>query len=226
VSQAEELVQKFIAGCESYLPGLLVLTDLADAKRRNCHLGYQVVDQDIEEFDRMLQEFTGSSGLSCQVRGSTWLSVLPQTRLTELQQLLLRFQKNQIIQVGWKCRGIRNCDKSRAERSVRATITRGIKSLYVEVMDQKTLDGLIDELLDQYYKVEPGEAQALDSVRGQASSLWCCVSDYPDEDPFCPFCDGTRFDWDDGDDSVYSGSGTCLTCSAYVSISSIEELEE
>jgi hypothetical protein len=51
----------------AYLPSLLVLFDLADAKRRNCHLGFRVVDRDIDELDRQVRISTGASGLAKRV---------------------------------------------------------------------------------------------------------------------------------------------------------------
>ncbi|MBK9205976.1 MAG: hypothetical protein IPL73_26885 [Candidatus Obscuribacter sp.] len=121
--------------------------------------------------------------------------------------------------------GLLNCDKSKVERTVRATISRSIKCIYTTAKDATALSAVIEQLLANCYKVEPGEPIELSQIKGREGERWRCVSDYPSEDPFCPFCEGTRFDWDDGDDSVYSGSGSCQSCGAYVSISGIEELE-
>jgi hypothetical protein len=51
---------------------------------------------------------------------------------------------------------------------------------------------------------------------------WNCVTDYPSESPFCPFCLGTEFDWEDGGTGVYAASGVCTVCGASVDITGIE----
>lgn len=218
-------IEQFKSEASARLPGLVVLMNLADAKRRTCHLGYTVTDDDIEELDTKLKAITNSGGLMLRISGVKWLALLPVDHLAVLQELLDKFQKQQIIQIGWSCIGRLNCDKSKVERTVRATITRSIKCLYGTVNNATELGVMIDELLTKYRKVEPGIATQLAPVKGREGEGWCCVSDYPSEEPFCPFCEGTRFDWDDGDDSVYSGSGSCKVCGANVSISGIDELE-
>lgn len=218
-------IDQFKSDVASKLPGLVVLLNLADAKRRTCHLGYTVTDDDIDEFDTKLKAITNSGGLMSRISGVKWLALLPVDQLTLLQELLDKFQKQQIIQVGWSCTGRLNCEKSKVERTVRATITRSIKCLYTTVANDSELGVMIEELLTQYRKVEPGLATELSQIKGREGEGWCCVSDYPSDNPFCPFCEGTRFDWDDGDDSVYSGSGSCKVCGANISISGIDELE-
>ncbi|MBP6595745.1 MAG: hypothetical protein KA794_09955 [Candidatus Obscuribacter sp.] len=218
-------IEQFKSDVASKLPGLVVLMNLADAKRRTCHLGYTVTDDDIEEFDTKLKSIANNAGVVSRISGVKWLALLPFEQLPLLQQLLDGFQKQQVIQIGWSCTGLLNCDKSKVERTVRATISRSIKCIYTTAKDATALSAVIEQLLANCYKVEPGEPIELSQIKGREGESWRCVSDYPSEDPFCPFCEGTRFDWDDGDDSVYSGSGSCQSCGAYVSISGIEELE-
>jgi len=55
-------------------------------------------------------------------------------------------------------------------------------------------------------------------------SSWHCVTDYPPENPFCPFCEGRDFDWEDGGTGVYDASGVCRVCRASVDIRGIERL--
>ena len=77
VTQSTHPLDQFKDAASGYLPGLLVLFDLADAKRRNCHLGHAIVDKDIEEFDRLLRSSIGNSGVAKRVRGASWLAIYP-----------------------------------------------------------------------------------------------------------------------------------------------------
>ncbi|MBK9205977.1 MAG: hypothetical protein IPL73_26890 [Candidatus Obscuribacter sp.] len=97
-------IEQFKSDVASKLPGLVVLMNLADAKRRTCHLGYTVTDDDIEEFDTKLKSIANNAGVVSRISGVKWLALLPFEQLPLLQQLLDGFQKQQVIQIGWSCR--------------------------------------------------------------------------------------------------------------------------
>ncbi|MGD9684781.1 MAG: hypothetical protein AB7W16_26755 [Candidatus Obscuribacterales bacterium] len=73
-----------------------------------------------------------------------------------------------------------------------------------------------------YWKIDPGVPETLDTAMASPEVRWCSVKAYPEEDPFCPFCKGRKFDWTDGDTTIYGASGACLSCGADVDFRGVE----
>jgi len=84
------------------------------------------------------------------------------------------------------------------------------------------ISGLIDRLLEHNDGFPPNTPFALSEVATMTKSRWHCVSDYPSESPFCPFCEGREFAWEDGGTGVSDASGKRQACGASVDIRGIE----
>ncbi len=78
----------------AYLPGLLVLYDIADAKRRNCHLGCEAVDHDIAEMEQLVRISVGPSGLAKRVAGDKCLALYKSDSLMLVTALLSNYHAN------------------------------------------------------------------------------------------------------------------------------------
>jgi GGDEF domain-containing protein len=217
-------LDQFRDAIPNFLPGLLTLFNLADAKRRNCHLGHHVVDDDIEEFNRLVQSSVGASGFARRVSGAAWLAIYKTQSLQSLSALLSAYHKQQDIQVGWRSTGERDGAARTVQRTVAATIVRALRCLYTTVTTSQEANGSIDELFEQYHSLPPNTPIQLSDVVNIKRNKWSCVDRYPSEMPFCPFCEGRDFEWDDGDGAIFSGSGTCRACGAYVDIKEIDHL--
>jgi len=217
-------LDEFKRDVPAYLPGMLVLFDLADAKRRNNHLGHLVVDDDIAEFDRLIQTSVGASGLAKRVAGDKWLAIYQVGSLESVKALLIAYYRDQECLIGWRAAGQKEGVTKVVERTVRARIIRALRCLYSVATYSPDVNGLIEQLFEHNYSLPPNTPLSLSEAINTKKKPWACVTAYPSENPFCPFCEGRDFDWDDGDDSVYSGSGTCQNCGAEVDIRGIEHV--
>jgi len=216
-------LDRFKHEASSFIPALLVVCNLADAKRRNDHLGYKVVDQDIEELDQLLQKWASTSGLAQRVEGDTWLAISTLESIQSLTNLLNTYRKEQQIEVGWQCSGKKDGETKVEKRTLHTTITRAVRCLYSPVSTADNLSSLIDkELLRRCHGFVPDSPIDFSEAKNIKRIRWMSVADYPSELPFCPFCMGGEFEWEDGDGSTYSGSGTCKNCGADVDIRGIE----
>jgi len=215
-------LDEFKAEMAANLPGLLVLYDLADAKRRNCHLGHQAVDCDIDELNQLVRTSVGPSGLAKRVAGDKWLALYKTDSLVPVAALLSSYHKEQEFLVGWKCTGEKDGHNKVMERTVCSTIVRCLRCIYFFTTASQEPVALIEKLLEHNYRVPPGIPCILSDAARMKTTGWSCVSSYPSEAPFCPFCERSDFEWIDGDGSVYSGSGTCRVCRASITIQGVE----
>jgi GGDEF domain-containing protein len=218
-------LEQFKAEAKASLPGLLAYFDFADTKRRNCHLGHSFVDEEIKEFDRLIRATVGDTGTAKRVGGESWLALLPNGTVEALSELLVGFQLQQTIEIGWQCTGEKDGETKVAQRTVDSIITRALRCICSPVTSDDDLASKIDALQEQYVGLPTGVAILLSETEQHKRSYWNCITNYPAENPFCPFCEKSDFEYDDGDMSVYSGSGTCDNCEAEISICSIELLK-
>lgn len=231
-------LEQFRQAASSYLPGVLAFFDLADTKRRNCHLGYMTIDEDIAEFDRLLCASVGSAGVARRVGGDLWLAIYPQDSelalgqglnqglsqfLSQvLSQLLDDYHQERAISIGWRCRGYRDGVVEVVEETIDTTITRSARCAYFFATRLVEMNEAIDKLLQKRQTFPPGRPIPITEIGSHEQISWRCVSAYPDQDPYCPFCKGRDFEWEDGDGNVYSGSGTCKQCRAGIDIRGVE----
>src|SRR6266403_2578125 len=178
----------------AYLPGLLALFDIADAKRRNFHLGHRVVDRDIDELDRQVRSSVGASGLAKRVGGDEWLALYKSESVEPVAALLDTYYKEQEFLVGWKSTGEKDGQIKVAQRTVPSRLVRSLRCIYAFTNSSQDTSGLIDSLLEHHYGLPPNTPHALSGLATMKKSSWHCVSAYPPESPYCPFCESSDFD--------------------------------
>lgn len=247
-------LEQFKQAASNYLPGLLAFFDLADTKRRNSHLGYMTIDEDIAEFDRLLSLSLGSTGMARRVGGDLWLAIYPvgslpghpnvsvpayaegsepalgqglnqgfsQSLGRVLSQVLDDYHQERAISIGWRCKGYLDGVVEVAEETIDTTITRSARCAYFSATSSQEMNKAIDELLQKRHTFPPGRPIPVAEIGSHEQISWRCVSAYPDQDPFCPFCKSRDFEWEDGDSNVYSGEGTCKNCKADIDIRGVE----
>jgi hypothetical protein len=201
---------------------LIVLFDIADAKRRNSHLGYRTVDDDIQEMNRLLKLSVGTTGLAKRIGGDEWLAFYPGESLRPVVSLLNAYHQEQRFEVGWRATAEKGNQTKSTERTAPATICRSLRCIYVFTINSSEVDALIDSMLQHNYGLPPDIPLRFSEVITTKKIRWMCVTNYPEESPSCPFCRGSEFDWDEGDSNVYTGSGRCKRCTAYVDITGVE----
>lgn len=212
-----KLKEKFQAKITGILPGYLAIFNFADAKRRNIHLGFQKVDEEIAEFSRLLDRAVGNTGYSMRVEGSKWLGFFATNPLESMQKLLHEFYQEQKILVGWKSIGRKDGIQKSQVVTIDAKIYRAMHCVYTYIERIEDFEFIVEEFRNNDYGLPVNIPHKLEDIIGSPRSRWQCVSQYPSESPNCPFCQGNSFDWQDGDDSVYGGDGFCNTCGAEVS---------
>jgi hypothetical protein len=195
--------------------------NFADVMRRNSHLGHTVVDEEIGEFDKMLTE---SAEVAVRCTGTSWMAFYKTESVFQIESLLKAVHHEQAFTVGWKAEGERENERKSIERTVSSIIVRAFRCLYVPVKSMSDVENLIHKLPEEYWGLPVDVAIPYEDISTFERAAWSCVSEYPCEQPSCPFCEGRDFDWIDGDMSVYSGYGTCKKCAAVVDIAGVERV--
>src|SRR5882724_6774310 len=120
-------LDEFKRDMTEHLPGLLVLFDIADAKRRNCHLGHLTVDKDIDEMNELVRISVGPNGLARRVGGDEWLAIYKTDSLKPVTTLLGKYHREQEFRVGWRSTGEKYGSVKAAERIVSSKIIRSLR---------------------------------------------------------------------------------------------------
>lgn len=204
------------------LPGLLAYFNIADAKRRNSHLGYMVLDEDIAEFHKLL---TDSADVAVRNSGDSWLAFYKDESVLPIESILKAMHREQPISIGWKSEGYKGDEHKSIEQTVSSVIVRAFRCLYLPVKSMDDVDKAIEEFPKEYWSLPVSVAIPFEERSTFERKRWSCVTEYPVEDPSCPFCAGRQFDWEDGDSHPYKGYGTCKNCSAQVSMKGLEKLD-
>ncbi|MGA2990139.1 MAG: hypothetical protein ABSD88_06655 [Candidatus Korobacteraceae bacterium] len=219
-------IESFARQALQYLPGFLYSFNIADFKRRNIHLSYKRGDRDIEELDRLLRALASEIGLVERTHGQRWFLISRQNAEDRVRSLLNEYRRTDRHSTGWSISaskdGKREENKSKS-RVVQAEISRVVRCLYVEVGAPEDLAAAIKQIEENDYGLPVNQPVHLLDLPGPPRTPWRCISQYPAENPSCPYCQGSDFDWEDGDDSIYTGYGRCKGCGATVSISQIDE---
>lgn len=196
------------------LPTYLAIFDLADTKRRNLYLGFSEVDRDILEFETLLKNALDSLPFK-RISGGQWIACLAESQLDTLSTLLLSYAKEAPIVTGWECRGIDSQGTVRCiEEKQTVLIRRAVRCGYVWIENIHELATILNEMLDKIWKVSVNIPTDLASDLPVNSPKWQCLSEHSPAPEYCPFCQGTRFDWSDGADDA--ATGTCQQCGAAV----------
>ena len=104
------------------------------------------------------------------------------------------------------------------EARIETVIRRAVRCLYTEVASEVELASAIAAFEEIDWALPVNRPQPLSEVPAMPRQRWRCVDQYPEQDPACPFCGSQQFRWEDGDDCVYSGDGTCKGCGTDISI--------
>lgn len=215
------IMETFVQQVPLYCPGFLYRFNIADLKRRNCHLGHLIGDNDIRDFDQLLKAVAAKC-LVQRVEGDVWLLLSrgDETRLA--QRVLDEYRRTEKIETGWQTDARNGDESAQNRRLVSSEIRRAARCLFAPVLNANKLPSLLEKLAEGNRAAPVDQVLPLRSVAQKASTDWSCVIRYPADLPDCPFCHGRDFAWEDGDMSVYSGSGTCKQCGAEVSITQID----
>ncbi len=216
--------EAFEQAARSFLPGWLFGFNIADLKRRNAHLGFRQGDRDIAELGRLLGALAGDDALVQRVSGDRWLMIARHDMRPSVQSLLDRYRRSEPHATGWSISARRgdSPDVRICERVAATDVSRAVRCLFAEVATPADLAAALGQIAAHDHDVPVDRLVDLRDVARLAPTRWRCVSQYPVDDPVCPFCGGRSFDWHDGDGSVYSGDGQCRGCGAEISISQLD----
>ena len=221
IEMSSERRDKFRNTIAAMLPGYVAVFNFADTQRRNCHLGHAKVDEDIEEFTKLLRQAVGTTGYSLRIAGNEWLGFFTINAVEPIQQLLNDFYSEQEILTGWKSVGCKDKVKKSERVTTEAKIARAMLCVYSYLERLEDLDTTLEQLLKNAYGLPVSIPHNLQQITNRSRKRWQCVSQYPVGLPVCPFCRGDSFNWLDGDSSIYSAYGFCKTCGAEVEFSDI-----
>jgi hypothetical protein len=201
-------------------PGFLYSLNIADLKRRNSHLGHRVGDADIAELHRVLQSIASADIVVERTAGDKWHVFSGRDITARIGGILEGYRKAEKFSAGWKISAVLNGHEKVRRHAIPAEMRRAVRCLYTEVTGATDVAAAIDRLAASDYSLPVNRPLRLADVPNLPRKPWRSVSEYPAEDPSCPYCGGRDFVWEDGDDSVYSGDGKC-SCGAQISISDV-----
>jgi hypothetical protein len=207
----ERLLCTFTGG--ERFPSELVLCNLADTKRRNSHLGFAVVDEDIATFDALVTKLTANDARSSRVSGDEWLFLGSGARAFAVA-LLSDYSLTQPYRAGWRCHATKGSEEKVVTDVVTTTLTRTARLVGTVVPSRDDLEPLATRLVDLVWQAPVATFTLLDDLAPPTTPRWECVAAYPARTYYCPFCTSTTFEWTDGDSAIYSGDAICTTCQA------------
>lgn len=217
-------IDLFKAEAQARCPGFLYSFNIADLKRRNCHLGLAAGDRDIAELDLALKTLASPMTVVVRLSGQRWLLFSTQDEAARIQGLLGSYKRKEKIWTGWHIDGERPGERAYREWQLEAEISRAIRCIRAVVKIADALEMVMAEIEKNDFNLPLNEIVRLEDISGMARTPWCCVSRYPERSPACPFCGSEEFAWEDGDMSVYSGYGSCKRCRATIDIRQVEHL--
>ena len=201
-----------------HLPGFLYSFNIADLKRRNSHLGHFAGDDVIVELDELLTRMAPRSALVARTHGDRWHMLTSRDETDHIRTILKRYMREEPFSAGWEMRATKDGERKTIRKAVATTLRLAVRCLYAKVETAAELDSAIKQMGVNDYGLPVNRPIALSDIGTMKRKNWSCVARYPDEDPSCPFCGGAAFNWKDGDDTIYSGDGTCKGCGAEVSL--------
>ena len=198
------------------LPGFLYGFNIADFKRRNCHLGYSVGHAEIAELDGLIAAAARADGTAQRVGGDRWLMLSRSNANERVRDIIHRYQRAEPFISGWRLRARRGGQERTAQAPLATVIKRAVRCLYTEVESQAGLAPAVAALEDNNWGLPVNLLHPLSQLSALPREPWRCVDQYPEQVPACPFCGSRQFEWIDGDDCV--SDGTCKDCGAEISI--------
>ncbi len=212
-----ERLSSTFTGAERF-PCDVVLFNLADTKRRNSHLGFDVVSEDIATFDALVSRLTDreSGERSARVSGDEWLFLGASGRAFA-QAILAEYSLTEPYRAGWRCRATKDGEEKTVLAVTTTSLTRTARVVGGVVSTRDELESVTARLADRVWQAPIATFTLLEDLVPPTTPRWECVAAYPTRKYYCPFCTGTAFEWTDGDGAVYSGDATCKTCNAELS---------
>jgi hypothetical protein len=134
-----------------------------------------------------------------------------------------RYQRTDRFSAGWEVEGTRGGTEKIGRQIIPTEMRRAVRCLYAEVKSPAELTAAMTAIKNNDYRLPVNQPLLLRTLSGLARESWHCVAAYPEQQPDCPFCRGRDFKWEGGDDSYYSGYGTCRACGAEISIRDISD---
>lgn len=206
-----------------YLPGFVYSFNVADFKRRNVHLGHLVGDRDIADLDRALKTLDGETAFVARTGGNRWHLVSRQAMDARVEAVLSGYETSEAVWLGWRAEATRADERAVVERVLAAEVRRAVRCLRADVKSAERLDAALAEIERNDHALPVGRVHNVASLFKGERAGWQCVTRYPTSEPGCALCGGTRMNWEDGDGTVYNGSGKCEGCGATVAITQIDE---
>ncbi len=208
----------FKAEADARCPGLLYSFNIADFKRRNLHLTYVVGDKDIGELDLALKSLASDTAVVSRTHGNRWFLFSARDESIRVRALLDAYRRCDKIWTGWRIDGEKSGERASHEHLVETAIQRAVRCLCARVESADALNDALSGIEKNNWNLPVNVIVPLDQVSAMARAPWTCVAHYPDRHPACPFCGGTEFECEGCDDPIYSGYGTCKSCSAAIDI--------
>lgn len=212
----------FARTAQAHLPGYLYSFNIADLKRRNSHLGPLVGDEDIRELEGTLHALTTPTAFSDRVSSGRWLLFSQTDVLDRVLAVIDGFARNENTTAGWLIQAERDGVKKSDSLGVATTISRALRCIAAEVHSPADLAHAMTVIAANDHSLPVNRPVGLAEIPTLNRERWCCVGEYPDEGPACPFCSGRDFAWEHSDGHAYSGDGSCASCGARVSITMLD----
>ncbi len=208
-----QFVYDFQESLDLSSPGILSLFNIASAKRRNLHLGYQVVDKEIVQLDELIKKAVKDCGDSKRIGGDEWLVFTYGEPIHLLEKICLEFADEQEIETGWRCVATKGEIEKQTKESVPATLKRGVRCIYTSLVDKKQLPMIVEEFQNEIWKIPVNCPYLLNSndIKVEGND-WKAIDEIH-EDVYCPICNSLEFEWDEGTDD--SSEGSCKQCGAF-----------
>ncbi len=207
---------------ESNSPGLLAVADFADFKRRNAHLGYQVGDQDIIDFESILGALLTSEDDFLRTAGDKWAIFIKGNNTERLNSVIERFHKKDKVLVGWQGFADFNDQKLTSKTTIEAFIYRAVRCAYLLISNKSNVDEEYEKLLDVVGYCDVNELSEIPVSLSR--TRWNCI-DYPKEKQVCLNCGNNSFEYQgDGCGLLLEMDVKCKKCGALNSYREIFEI--
>lgn len=213
IPQVERLKQ----AVASLLPGYLALFNMAESKRRNLHLGFLTVNEDIAALGTLLGSHLGSLDAYGHWGGDRWWAFAPRAHLGAFAAVAAAFSQSMPITAGWECRAIAPDGTERTSRERREVLLhRGVRCGYVAIQQMDDLEPSLEALQAVSLRLAVGQATAIADLENLHPAAWHSISEAIPVNWYCPFCSSGQLVATGGTDNT--AEGQCGGCGAELDI--------
>jgi hypothetical protein len=207
----ESCLEEFKRASNLLLPGYLVIFNLADTKRRGIYLGHRGVDKDIIAFDNLLKSCISSQKCK-RADWDLWIACLAERQLKNIPGLIANYAQEVSIFAGWECRAIDpNGNQIFNEEKINVLISRAVRCGYLWVENANELIIKVNELVDRVHRLPVNTLTSLESEIAVNLPRWRCIpAEIGSLTLYCPYCNGTTFQWSGG--AYDCSEGICTQC--------------